>query len=188
MITVRREPLYRLKDRWNRLTSLNPMTWPYQNYEMVCMINKYYLPFIVKGREFPEFYSFSENGITIAIAPMARRYGEKYKYVNFGAAATIAVKDFIYAADMGVEKMIECVVALKEKLKSIKFYDVLESSLLYQALSQLGEECGVHEYVTIPFEDLGKQYGGGIVLIINHLQNICGKISELLITIWTRII
>lgn len=170
MITVKKERLSSLKDRWNALVAQNSTMQPYQEWEMTQIVQKVYLPFMIAEKEFPVHFSFNENGKTIAIAPMARRFGGKYAYANFGKAPTLAVKDFIYPADMTLEKMKECLMALKEKTGSIRFYDVPEYSLLFQALERMGSKCKNHIYTTV-------QFRGGIRLIINHLPLICGRTS-----------
>lgn len=154
MVTLKKEKLHNLKDRWNNIVSRNTTMQPYQDWEMTWYIHKYYLPFTFVEKEIPQYFSFNENGETIAIAPMVRRYGDKQPYANFGKAPTMAVKDFIYPSDMHIEKMEECLMLLKEELGSIHFYDVPEYSLLYKVLENIGKRCKDHVYTTIP-------YGGG---------------------------
>lgn len=171
MVTIKKEKFHNLKDRWNDIVNKNTTMQPYQDWEMTRYILMYYLPFTLAEKEVPQFFTFNENGKTIAIAPMARRYGDEHPYANFGKAPTIAVKDFIYPADMTLEKMGECLVLLKEKLGPIHFYDVPEYSLLYKALENLGNRCKDHVYTIISYR------GGGMSLIINHLQNTCDRTS-----------
>lgn len=179
MVTIKKEKLLYLKDRWNAIVKLNTTMQPYQDWEMIRYIHKYYLPFTLAEKEIPQYFSFNENGMTIAIAPMVRRYGDKNPYANFGKAPTIAVKDFIYPANMALEKMVECLNVMKGKLGSIHFYDVPEYSLLYEALEKIGKRCKDNVYTSI-------SYRGGMTLIIKDLQSICARIFGLHTIIWKR--
>lgn len=124
---------------------------PYQEWEMVRLIQRYYLPFVLSEKEIPVFFSLNDGGETVAIAPMARRFGDKHPYANFGKAPTVAVKDFIYSSEMPAEKMKECLLSLKDKLGSIHFYDVPEYSLLGKVLDNMGRRCKDHIYTTISY-------------------------------------
>lgn len=160
MIEVKKESLGHLKQRWEEMVAQNPSMQPYQEYEMVRIIQRYYLPFTIVEKEYPVFFSLNENGKTIAIAPMARRIGDRHRYANFGKAPTIAVKDFIYPSDMGLEKMGECLAALKSKLGPIHFYDVPEYSTVGKALEKTGKRCKDHIYTTI-------LYLGGVFVLLS---------------------
>lgn len=151
MVTIKKENLAHLKERWNAFVASNPTMQPYQEWEMTRIITQYYLPFIISEREVPVFYSFNENDETIAIAPMARRYGDKYPYANFGKAPTIAVKDFIYSSQISFEKMVECLDTMRKKLGTIHFYDIPEYSVLCLALEKIGKRCKDHVYTKISF-------------------------------------
>jgi len=179
MVTLKKETLKNLKERWNDIVSKNTTMQPYQDWDMTYFVHKYYLPFTLSEKEVPQFFSFNENGKTIAIAPMARRYGDKYPYANFGKAPTLAVKDFIYPSDMTLEKMEECLGVLKEKLGPIHFYDIPEYSLLYQALERIGKRCKDHVYTLI-------SYRGGMHFIISDLQSIRDRISVQHTTIYLK--
>lgn len=178
MVTLKKESLKDLKERWNALVSQNKTMQPYQEWAMTNIINKYYLPFIISEKEVPAFFSFNEDDETIAIAPMVRRYKDKYPYANFGKAPTIAVKDFIYPSKMSLEKMIECLDEMRTKLGAIHFYDVPEYSLLYQALEKLGTRCKDHIYTMIPFgggydsyyQSLSKHMRQNIRTAYNYLE------------------
>lgn len=152
MVTIKKEKLHNLKNTWNDIVSRNTTMQPYQDWDMTRFINKYYLPFTLAEKERPQFFTFNENGKIIAIAPMARRFGDEHPYSNFGKAPTVAVKDFIYPSDMSLAKMKECLMILKEKLGSIHFYDVPEYSLLYQVLEKIGKRCKDHVYTIISYQ------------------------------------
>lgn len=152
MVTLKKEKLRNLKERWNDIVTRNATMQPYQDWEMTRIIDRYYLPFTLTEKEIPQYFSFNENGETIAIAPMVRRYGDKHPYANFGKAPTIAVKDFIYPADMTLEKMDECLMLLKKELGSIHFYDVPEYSLLYHALEKMALRHRDHVYTIISYK------------------------------------
>ena len=179
MVILRKESLTNLKERWNALVYQNNTMQPYQEWKMTSIIHKYYLPFIISEKEVPVYFSFNEDNDIIAIAPMVRRYGDKYSYANFGKAPTIAIKDFIYPSRMSLKKMIECLEVMRAELGAIRFYDVPEYSLLYQALEKMGKRCKNHIYTMISF-------GVGITLITKHLQSTCAKTSVPHITIWKR--
>lgn len=151
MVILRKESLTNLKERWNALVYQNNTMQPYQEWKMTSIIHKYYLPFIISEKEVPIYFSFNEDNDIIAIAPMVRRYGDKYPYANFGKAPTIAIKDFIYPSRMSLEKMIECLEVMRAELGAIRFYDVPEYSLLYQALEKMGKRCKDHIYTMISF-------------------------------------
>ncbi len=171
---MKRERLTALKDRWNALVAKNPTMQPYQEWEMTKIVQKYYLPFTLAEKEIPIFYSFNEDGKTIVIAPMARRFRDKQPYANFGKAPTIAVKDFIYSSDLTIEKMEECLLVMKKKMGSIHFYDIPEYSLLYEVLEHIGKRCKDHIYTIIPFADCnGGGYDSYYLSLSKHMrQNI----------------
>ena len=180
MIILEKAKLNDLKEIWNKLikNATGGITYsPYSSFELIKEISSNYFVFSIISLEFPSFWVFKENENVICIAPLCRKFKGPYKYVSFGTAPTIDIKDFIYDSTMTVKKMQECVTLLKTKLGTIRYYDVPTWSLLYKALINIIPKGKEHIYTTIPmnkgydvyYSKLSKSMRQNIRTSYNHL-------------------
>lgn len=160
---IKKVSRHSVKKEWLKLCSQNIKTTPFQEWPLHEAIATHYLFFSLASKERPCYFRITRDDEVIMIAPLAKRYTLKgCYYTSFGATATIAFQDFIYADNISMEDMNKCLELLKQKCGKILFYNVPQDSKLYNALTIIRYPFKENINITIPSHGSYDDYYGGL--------------------------
>lgn len=179
MIKIVKKNLKSLKEDWDRLMSENPYLNPVQSWDMTNLISKSYSPYFISGRgETPCFYSFVEDGKTIAIAPLSHSFFSN-TYHTLGKSLSIPERQFIYSADITIEKLKACIILLLEELNDVTLLDIPADSKMHEALVEMGYSWYVEfPYVSIPMLDYDTWFNGLSKHVKQNIRTAYNKLNK----------